>query len=173
MATDETPTNLDETEEDRPLSMRQVARLRRWFLWSIFILLFIYIFGFPFAMFSMFFNSEVPFLAITIALLITYQLIIVGVVLASTALGAGRMKILFLGFLAAIPYLNLIALIGVAVLATRLLQHAGIRVGIWANRGDIERVMNSLQCSECGYNLFGNVSGRCPECGREIANGNR
>ena len=24
-------------------------------------------------------------------------------------------------------------------------------------------------CEECGYNLTGNVSGRCPECGTEIS----
>ncbi len=23
-------------------------------------------------------------------------------------------------------------------------------------------------CRKCGYNLTGNVSGRCPECGREV-----
>ncbi len=24
-------------------------------------------------------------------------------------------------------------------------------------------------CSKCGYNLFGNVSGRCPECGQPVS----
>jgi hypothetical protein len=24
------------------------------------------------------------------------------------------------------------------------------------------------QCVHCGYNLTGNISGRCPECGREV-----
>lgn len=31
---------------------------------------------------------------------------------------------------------------------------------IWSGAG---------RCIECGYNLTGNVSGRCPECGRVIA----
>lgn len=30
-----------------------------------------------------------------------------------------------------------------------------------------------LQCSQCGYNLAGNVSGRCPECGRNLTRGQR
>lgn len=27
----------------------------------------------------------------------------------------------------------------------------------------------SGRCRSCGYDLTGNVSGRCPECGREVA----
>ena len=26
-------------------------------------------------------------------------------------------------------------------------------------------------CQSCGYNLTGNVSGRCPECGEPVADG--
>ena len=29
--------------------------------------------------------------------------------------------------------------------------------------------LNSVKCRECGYNLTGNVSGRCPECGTPVA----
>lgn len=25
-----------------------------------------------------------------------------------------------------------------------------------------------LHCKKCGYNLTGNVSGKCPECGRDV-----
>lgn len=30
---------------------------------------------------------------------------------------------------------------------------------------------SNLHCVQCGYNLFGNVSGRCPECGVSINSG--
>jgi hypothetical protein len=33
------------------------------------------------------------------------------------------------------------------------------------------RMADPLHCRKCGYNLTGNVSGRCPECGEEIAEG--
>ena len=28
-------------------------------------------------------------------------------------------------------------------------------------------------CQKCGYNLTGNVSGRCPECGTPVKSGNQ
>ena len=31
--------------------------------------------------------------------------------------------------------------------------------------GQIGRFLNRLECRQCGYNLTGNLSGRCPECG--------
>lgn len=33
------------------------------------------------------------------------------------------------------------------------------------------RPRGSTQCSRCGYDLTGNISGMCPECGLSIANG--
>jgi hypothetical protein len=39
----------------------------------------------------------------------------------------------------------------------------------WANR----RRMPTGHCSRCGYDLTGNVSGRCPECGERLETGGR
>ncbi len=33
---------------------------------------------------------------------------------------------------------------------------------------DIANAFNPKQCLECGYDLSGNLSGRCPECGKGI-----
>src|SRR5687768_7188833 len=42
-----------------------------------------------------------------------------------------------------------------------------LRLGRWpARRGD------APHCRGCGYLLQGNVSGRCPECGRELTAAN-
>lgn len=35
-------------------------------------------------------------------------------------------------------------------------------------RAERDRRANSNQCLKCGYDLYGNVSGVCPECGRSI-----
>jgi hypothetical protein len=34
-----------------------------------------------------------------------------------------------------------------------------------------DRVLESPACTSCGYNLTGNVSGICPECGMQIEQG--
>ena len=49
------------------------------------------------------------------------------------------------------------------------LQRAGLHVGFMGvNQDDIERVLNPRLCTICGYDLTGNVTGICPECGRPI-----
>lgn len=35
-------------------------------------------------------------------------------------------------------------------------------------RRQIGRFLTTLECRRCGYNLTGNVSGRCPECGAAV-----
>ena len=43
---------------------------------------------------------------------------------------------------------------------------------VWAYR-HWKRMSRVGYCAACGYNLTGNVSGRCPECGRPISRGVR
>lgn len=53
--------------------------------------------------------------------------------------------------------------------ATRILKRAGLKVGFMGvNRDEAERLLNPNVCSGCGYDLTGNVSGNCPECGLGI-----
>ncbi len=42
---------------------------------------------------------------------------------------------------------------------------AGLALLIWADR---RRYVAPGLCRKCRYDLTGNVSGRCPECGAEI-----
>lgn len=53
-----------------------------------------------------------------------------------------------------------------------------ILLELWIYRWAIPRVRQELRrmldrhaycCRQCGYALFGNASGRCPECGTEVA----
>ena len=41
-------------------------------------------------------------------------------------------------------------------------------LGIVANRAGRRKRRPPGHCVQCGYNLTGNVSGRCPECGNRI-----
>jgi hypothetical protein len=45
----------------------------------------------------------------------------------------------------------------------------GCLVG-WRTHRTNRRLANSSHCRQCGYDLTGNVSGRCPECGERIEN---
>ena len=38
----------------------------------------------------------------------------------------------------------------------------------WAIRARAKPAMNRSKCSNCGYNLTGNLSGVCPECGTKL-----
>jgi len=41
-------------------------------------------------------------------------------------------------------------------------------LGIFANRAGRRKRPQPGHCAQCGYNLTGNVSGICPECGTKI-----
>jgi hypothetical protein len=44
----------------------------------------------------------------------------------------------------------------------------GCLVGWRTHRKNV-RVADATHCRQCGYDLTGNVSGRCPECGEAVA----
>ena len=45
----------------------------------------------------------------------------------------------------------------------------GLVIATWMMRVADRRMKIPIgQCQQCGYDLTGNVSGRCPECGRTI-----
>lgn len=45
-----------------------------------------------------------------------------------------------------------------------------IECSIWYYRRSTQKVENPFHCQKCGYNLTGNRSGSCPECGEPIIN---
>ena len=101
--------------------------------------------------------------------IVIYLLMIVGVVLLLHAQGNHILMIILCGILTLAPCANLLLLVLVNMSVTRTLRRAGIRVGfLGANLDEVERVLNPMLCKSCGYDLTGNVSGICPECGRPI-----
>lgn len=100
---------------------------------------------------------------------VIYVLMIVGVVLLLTAQGKHPVIIIACGVLMLAPCANLLLLVLVNMSVTRTLRRAGLHVGLMGVKGEeVERIVNPELCSGCGYNLTGNVSGYCPECGRAV-----
>lgn len=101
--------------------------------------------------------------------LVAYVLLIIGVVLLLTAQGSHPVIIVACGILMVAPCANFLLLVLVNMSVTRTLRRAGLHVGLMGvKQEEVERIVNPELCSGCGYNLTGNVSGYCPECGRAI-----
>ncbi len=98
-----------------------------------------------------------------------YILMVVGVVLLMWARGSHILLIILCGLLMLAPCANMLILVIVNMSATRALRRAGVRVALMGVKDeDVERIINPDLCTGCGYNLTGNVSGYCPECGRAL-----
>ncbi len=78
--------------------------------------------------------------------------------------------ILVLGLLTLAPCVNLLVFLVVSGKATNLLRAAGLRVGFMGIRDqEVLRRLRPRLCRQCGYDLTGNLSGRCPECGMPVS----
>ncbi len=71
-----------------------------------------------------------------------------------------------------VPYLNIVGLIGgvITMMGGRRWGDGWARTQvIWLkHKHKLPFSPDELCCRTCGYDLTGNVSGRCPECGREV-----
>jgi hypothetical protein len=61
---------------------------------------------------------------------------------------------------------DLLTILAVNRYATRALENAGLQVGFLGVKDDeVVAHLSRERCNTCGYDLTGNVSGVCPECG--------
>ncbi len=68
-----------------------------------------------------------------------------------------------------VPFLHWVVAILIWVALNREWRSLGVRVGWWGpHAADVDRLRAGELCFGCGYDLRGNVTGVCPECGREV-----
>ncbi|MFQ5461417.1 MAG: hypothetical protein ACE5E5_02190 [Phycisphaerae bacterium] len=151
----------------REPDIRKLAKAQRWMI--LLVLLNLVLQFLP----PLFLNAFAPgpsFMIIWgILYLGVYVLMVIGTVLLLNAQGNSLPIVIICGILALFPCVSLILLLLVNMSATRTLRRAGLRVGFMGVGGeDVERVCNPRLCSGCGYDLTGNVTGRCSECGKVI-----
>lgn len=151
--------------KSRTPDLRKLARRQRWMLWLILLVLVSQLLIFyPLGRYGL-----PAFIAISVLHAVVHILMIVGVVLLLTAQGTHLMIVILCGLLMLAPCCNLVVLALVNMSVTRTLRRAGLRVRLMGvPEEEVERVLNPDLCHGCGYNLTGNVSGYCPECGRPV-----
>jgi len=94
----------------------------------------------------------------------------VGTILLMRALRTNLVVLIICAVLMLIPFINLLILLMENLRATRTLRRAGLRVGFMGVKDqDVIIRLAPHVCRTCGYDLTGNVSGRCPECGAVVA----
>lgn len=151
----------------RTPDLRKLAQRQRWIIWLVLLSIFTQII--PFLNFP---NSDLGMIlygVVTITQFAIYILMSVGVVMLLIARGNHVLMIILYGILMIAPCVNLLILLFVNMSVTRTLKRAGIHVGFMGVKDeDVERIINPDLCSHCGYNLTGNVSGICSECGEAV-----
>ena len=152
------------------INLRILARRQRQIIWLIGAALIVLVAQFPLLGFIRVFHLPPLLIWIMYSLFWGLQLmVIVGTFLLVRTLG---MRWYFLPIIAVImlmPLINLIFLVMENGAATSMLKKAGLDVGFWGVADEIVvRRLSAEVCSQCGYNLTGNVSGICPECGTMI-----
>jgi hypothetical protein len=156
---------------NRKPDIRKLAQRQRWMIWLILVSILTQcspMFMVPGSV-TLVAPGSLVFVLLTALQMAIYVCMIVGVVLMLAARGAHVLLIGLCGILMIAPCINLMVLLLVNMSATRTLRRAGIRVGLMgADPEEVERMVNPDLCNECGYNLTGNVSGHCPECGAVV-----
>ena len=110
--------------------------------------------------------SMVIFAFLGVLQLVVWLLLFVGAVLLLSAQGNNPLLTILCAIVMIAPCANLILLLLINMSVTRTLRRAGLRVGMTGVKDEgVERSINPMLCTGCGYDLTGNISGVCPECG--------
>jgi hypothetical protein len=165
---------LEQVQEDafvrNGIDVRLVARRQRLMLWLV--LGSVASFALPFLadpVFHAFGQSEFLAAAFFLFLIAIRLAVIVGAVLVMRALRTNIVVLVLCALLMFLPAINLLILLVENLRATRVLRRAGLRVGFMGVMDDdVVRTLAPNLCRRCGYDLRGNVSGRCPECGTNV-----
>ena len=108
-------------------------------------------------------------IATTLVLVGIRVAVVVGAVLVMRALRTNFGVLICCAILMILPVVNVLILLLEGHRAKRVLRRVGLRVGLMGVRDeDVVIRLGKNRCRQCGYNLTGNVSGICPECGTVI-----
>jgi predicted RNA-binding Zn-ribbon protein involved in translation (DUF1610 family) len=149
----------------RGIDLRTVGKRQRSLLWFVLALLL-----FQLSIFTDTLGLPPAFELVVV--LVYWALLISILVSVLRLLAALRVHVIwriFCALLLIAPCINLLVLLVINARATRALKDAGLRVGLMGVRDDqLLRKLSVHLCRQCGYDLTGNVSGVCPECGTAI-----
>jgi hypothetical protein len=151
------------------IDIRLVAKRQRWLLWMILALLALQFL--PFALMHLQSGGfgSVAEVLLPILSLIILVFVLIGVIRMLAAMRRHIVVIVLYAIFMCAPCFNLLVLLLVNSQATRTLRRAGLRVGFMGVKDqDVVRLLSPNLCRQCAYDLTGNVSGRCPECGTPI-----
>lgn len=154
-----------ETTLAQRVDVLRAARYQRWIARLLFVLIVVQVGAF--SIIPRF--GPIVSVSLIAALVAGSTVAVVFVVLLLAALRSTPSPIVVCAVFAFLPFVNLIVLMFVCVVAMARLQDVGIRVGFFGTRNtEIEPMSRLLGCPQCGYSLYGNTSARCPECGWEV-----
>lgn len=153
----------------RGVDLRKVARLQRRLILYVLAILLVNCFMIPAAL-GMSGNSGNTFPAVVLliygAALIMHIAVAVSTIQLFIALRSHIATVIICGVLLFIGCANLIILLIANRYATNALRNAGLSVGLFGVSDEkVLRLTTFYRCRQCGYNMIGNTSGRCPECG--------
>ncbi len=147
------------------IMVRKLARRQRWLQWIILVWLGAY----AYLLFALV-SRDIVLIALAVVTWIGSLIAcLAGMLRMAITLRYGVALCILLIATCWIPFINLLMLLFVNSLATKVLRRAGVRVGfLGAKDSDVVRRLSPFLCLTCGYNLTGNVSGICPECGSVV-----
>ena len=149
------------------VDIRLVAKRQRMLLWLILAMLVMQFV--PFMAMQAGQIGAVTAALIPILSLVVLVFVVIGVVMMLAALQRYIILIILFAILMIAPCINLLVLLIANSMATRALRAAGLRVSLMGVKDeDVVRLLSPNLCRQCAYDLTGNVSGRCPECGTPI-----
>jgi hypothetical protein len=147
--------------------LRLVAKRQRRLLWVILALLVL-----QFAPFMVMRSGQIGSVATASLAILSLVILIVALIYFVRLLAALQeptVGIAFLVVLMCAPCINIMVVLLVNSMATRALRSVGLKVGFLGVKDeDVVRMLSPDLCRQCAYDLTGNISGRCPECGALI-----
>ena len=152
----------------KTINLKKVAFAQRWLVLCVLGMILIY----AGAIFNAFFTPPAIADPIQIALgLLSYAVgitAIVFVAMLAFALGTPVWLLVVLILLMIMPCVNFLILLITNGRATAILKQYGLKVGLLGVPPSEHPKLYANACAACGYNLAGNTTGLCPECGTPI-----